>query len=132
MEEDQRHYEKLTSILQEKHRRELLEAGKTEKEAERAAQKRAIEDARFRSSQRLHHETDLHAERQIALEFLFPSLLQPRAVGNSRCRLPDAWPCEGKGAPHFCHRRPAVPARRLSGRQDVLRQGRGSAAVPSG
>src|SRR5699024_5891611 len=47
MEEDQRHYEKLTSILQEKYRSELIKAGKTEKEAERAAQKRAIEDARF-------------------------------------------------------------------------------------
>ena len=47
MEEDQRHYEKLTSILQEKYRSELIKAGKTGKEAERAAQKRAIEDARF-------------------------------------------------------------------------------------
>lgn len=47
MEEDQRHYEKLTAILKEKHKKELLDAGKDEKSAERAAQKMAIEDARF-------------------------------------------------------------------------------------
>lgn len=47
MEEDQRHYEKLTAILKEKHKKELMDAGKDEKSAERAAQKMAIEDARF-------------------------------------------------------------------------------------
>lgn len=47
MEEDQRHYEKLTAILKEKHKKELLDVGKDEKSAERAAQKMAIEDARF-------------------------------------------------------------------------------------
>lgn len=47
MEEDQRHYEKLTSLLQKKHKKELMDAGRDEKSAERAAQKMAIEDARF-------------------------------------------------------------------------------------
>ena len=47
MREDQAHYERLTALLKEKHREELLREGKTEKEAERAAEKRAIEDARF-------------------------------------------------------------------------------------
>ncbi len=47
MEEDQRHYERLTALLQEKHKARLLQEGKPEKEAERAAQKQAIEDARF-------------------------------------------------------------------------------------
>lgn len=47
MEEDQHHYEKLTAILKEKHKKELMDAGKDEKSAERAAQKMAIEDARF-------------------------------------------------------------------------------------
>ena len=47
MEEDQRHYESLTSILKEKHKKELMDAGKDEKAADRAAQKMAIEDARF-------------------------------------------------------------------------------------
>lgn len=47
MREDQAHYERLTALLKEKHRKELLREGKTEKEAERAAEKRAIEDARF-------------------------------------------------------------------------------------
>lgn len=47
MEEDQRHYEKLTALLQKKHKEELMDAGRDEKSAERAAQKMAIEDARF-------------------------------------------------------------------------------------
>ena len=47
MEEDRRHYERLTALLMEKHRKALLEEGKSEKEAARAAEKRAIEDARF-------------------------------------------------------------------------------------
>lgn len=49
MEEDQRHYEKLTELLKEKHKKELMQADKNldEKAADRAAQKMAIEDARF-------------------------------------------------------------------------------------
>lgn len=47
MEEDQRHYENLTNILAEKHKKALLEKGKDEKTAARMAQKQAIEDARF-------------------------------------------------------------------------------------
>lgn len=47
MKEDQAHYEKLTAILKEKYRKELLESGMDEKSANRAAEKKAIEDARF-------------------------------------------------------------------------------------
>ena len=47
MEEDQRHYDRLTALLKEKHLADLMAAGKTEKEAARAAEKKAIEDARF-------------------------------------------------------------------------------------
>ena len=47
MEEDQRHYERLTQLLQEKHKAELVAAGEPEKSAQRKAEKRAIEDARF-------------------------------------------------------------------------------------
>ena len=47
MREDQRHYERLTALLEAKHRETLLREGKSEKEASRAAQKKAIEDARF-------------------------------------------------------------------------------------
>lgn len=47
MEEDQRHYENLTALLKEKHKKKLMDAGKDEKAADRAAQKMAIEDARF-------------------------------------------------------------------------------------
>ncbi|XOQ49531.1 MAG: FAD-dependent thymidylate synthase [Eubacteriales bacterium] len=47
MEEDQRHYENLTALLKEKHKKELLASGMDEKSADRAAQKKSIEDARF-------------------------------------------------------------------------------------
>ncbi len=47
MEEDQRHYEKLSELLQRKHETEFLAEGLCEKEARRKAEKKAIEDARF-------------------------------------------------------------------------------------
>ena len=46
MEEDQKHYENLTALLKEKHKRELLAQGEDEKSANRKAEKKAIEDAR--------------------------------------------------------------------------------------
>jgi thymidylate synthase (FAD) len=47
MQEDQRHYEKLASILKEKHIKENVAAGMDEKTACSKAQKQANEDARF-------------------------------------------------------------------------------------
>lgn len=47
MEEDQRHYDNLTARLKEKHKRDFLAEGKEEKAADRLAEKKAIEDARF-------------------------------------------------------------------------------------
>ena len=47
MDEDQRHYEELTNILKEKHLHAFLNEGMEEKAAVRAAEKKAIEDARF-------------------------------------------------------------------------------------
>lgn len=47
MEEDQRHYDELTAILKQKHRYSFLADGKDEKTADRLAEKKAIEDARF-------------------------------------------------------------------------------------
>ena len=47
MEEDQRHYETLTALLKEKHKKAFLAQGLSEKEAGSRAQKKAIEDARF-------------------------------------------------------------------------------------
>ena len=47
MEEDQAHYDRLTAILKDKHLKEMLNNGMDEKEANRAAEKKAIEDARF-------------------------------------------------------------------------------------
>ena len=42
MEEDCRHYEKITEILKQKYKRAFLHQGKSEKQAERAAEKKAI------------------------------------------------------------------------------------------
>jgi thymidylate synthase (FAD) len=47
MEEDQAHYDRLTAILKDKHFKSLLDSGMDEKDANRAAEKKAIEDARF-------------------------------------------------------------------------------------
>ena len=47
MEEDQKRYDRLAEILKEKHIKTFLAEGKDEKTAERLAEKKAIEDARF-------------------------------------------------------------------------------------
>ncbi|MBQ6825145.1 MAG: FAD-dependent thymidylate synthase [Clostridia bacterium] len=47
MAEDQRKYDRLTEILKEKHIKSFLAEGKDQKTAERMAEKKAIEDARF-------------------------------------------------------------------------------------
>ncbi len=47
MEQDQRYYDELTAILKEKHLKEMLQSGMNEKAANSAAEKKAIEDARF-------------------------------------------------------------------------------------
>ncbi|MBQ8649331.1 MAG: FAD-dependent thymidylate synthase [Clostridia bacterium] len=47
MAEDQRKYDRLTEILKEKHIKTFLAEGKDEKTANRMAEKKAIEDARF-------------------------------------------------------------------------------------
>ncbi len=47
MEEDQKAYEELTAILKEEHLKRLLDEGKPQEQAEKAAEKAAIEDARF-------------------------------------------------------------------------------------
>ena len=47
MEKDQEYYDRLTEILKAKHKDAFIAAGKDEASAERAAEKQAIEDARF-------------------------------------------------------------------------------------
>lgn len=47
MEADQKAYDELAEILFEKHYNDLIASGKDDKEAKRAAEKMAIEDARF-------------------------------------------------------------------------------------
>lgn len=47
MKDDQEQYDELTKILKNKHLKNLMADGKNEKEANRLAEKKAIEDARF-------------------------------------------------------------------------------------
>lgn len=47
MEKDQEYYDRLTDMLKTRHKAELLAEGMEEKAADRAAEKKAIEDARF-------------------------------------------------------------------------------------
>ena len=47
MERDQKDYDRIVDILSEKHKKEFMEEGKSEKEATRLAEKKAIEDARY-------------------------------------------------------------------------------------
>jgi len=47
MAEDQKRYDKLTEILKDKHTKAFLSEGKDQKTAEKLAEKKAIEDARF-------------------------------------------------------------------------------------
>lgn len=47
MERDREDYNKLVNILKEKHKKAFINEGRDEKEAENAAEKRAIEDARY-------------------------------------------------------------------------------------
>ncbi len=47
MEKDQEYYDRLTDMLKTHHKAEFLEQGMDEKAADRAAEKKAIEDARF-------------------------------------------------------------------------------------
>ncbi len=47
MAEDQKRYDRLTEILKDKHKKAFLNEGKDDKTAERLAEKKAIEDARF-------------------------------------------------------------------------------------
>ena len=59
MEEDQKHYERLTELLKERHFQAFLAAGETEKAAARKAEKKAIEDARFVLPNACDHQDDL-------------------------------------------------------------------------
>ena len=47
MAEDQKRYDRISEILKEKHKKAFIAEGKDEKTAERLAEKKAIEDARF-------------------------------------------------------------------------------------
>lgn len=47
MQKDKEYYEKIAEVLKAKHKAEFLAEGKDEKAADRAAEKKAIEDARF-------------------------------------------------------------------------------------
>ena len=83
MEEDRRHYERLTALLMEKHRKALLDEGKSEKEAARAAEKRAIEDARFVLPNACENKNGLHVQRTVAPKLLCIALAATVRSGRS-------------------------------------------------
>ena len=90
MEEDRRHYERLTALLMEKHRKA----------------------------------NGLHVQRTVAPKLLCIALLQPCAVGDpGRCNTDAVFGAQGCAA-SLCKRRPWLPARHLSGGEDVLRKGK--------
>lgn len=47
MEKDQEYYDRLTCVLKKRHKADMMAKGMDEKSADRAAEKKAIEDARF-------------------------------------------------------------------------------------
>ncbi|MBQ1183911.1 MAG: FAD-dependent thymidylate synthase, partial [Clostridia bacterium] len=47
MQKDQEYYDRLTETLKRRHKADMIASGMEEKAAERAAEKKAIEDARF-------------------------------------------------------------------------------------
>ena len=82
MEECQRHYESLTALLKEKHKQALLDEGKTEKEADKAAQKKAIEDARFVLPNACDTKMVCTFNARSLFNFFSHRCLQPCTVGN--------------------------------------------------
>ena len=83
MEEDQRHYEHLTSLLEEKHKKAFLAEGLSEKEAARKAKKKAIEDARFVLPNACTTKMICTMNARSLRNFFGAPLLQPCAMGNS-------------------------------------------------
>ncbi len=100
MEEDQAHYERLTALLKEKHLAAFLAGGMEEKAAARAAEKKAIEDARF-VLRTPAPPNDRYHERPQSAELFRSSLLQPGAVGDSGVGGTDARPLSGRPRPRF-------------------------------
>ena len=133
MEEDQKHYENLTALLKEKHKRELLAQGEDEKSANRKAEKEGHRGRPLRAAQRLRHQDDLHHERPVPPQLLHPPVLQPGPVGDPGPGGGDAQRGEGRGAPYLREGRPPLPAGELSRGQDELRKdegGPGKVRVP--
>ena len=124
MEEDRRHYERLTALLMEKHRKALLDEGKSERRPRVLRRNVRLKmrasccrtPARQKWSARSTHgrsKTSLHCAaatvrsgriRDVATQMLF---LVRRSCAASLCK-----------------RRTWLPARHLSGREDVLRGGK--------
>ena len=115
MREDQAHYERLTALLKEKHREELLREGKTEKEADRAAEKRAIEDARFVLPNACETKMVCTFNARSLLNF-FSHRCCNRAQGRSGTWPVRCWRLSAKRLPISLKKRDrpacAVPARR--------------------
>ena len=133
MEEDQKHYENLAALLKEKHKRELLAQGEDEKSANRKAEKKAIEDARFVLPNACATKMICTMNAPVPPQLLHPPVLQPGPVGDPCPGGGDAQRGEGRGAPYLREGRPPLPAGELPRGQDELRKdegGPGKVRVP--
>ena len=128
MEEDAQHYQRLTELLKERHKQELLAAGETEKAASRKAEKQAIEDARFV----LPNACTTKMICTMNARSLLPPLLQPRPVGDSGAGHSDAQGGAPGSPPPVWPGRPALPAGKLSRGEDVLRENGGGSGKIQG
>ena len=113
----QLHYERLTAILQKKHRETLLREGKTEKEADRAAQKMAIEDARFVLPNACDTKMICTFNARSLLNFFSHRCCNRAQWGNSRCRMSDARPCARGCAAYLLKGRAAPVSAALARRE---------------
>ena len=129
MEEDQRHYENLTNILAEKHKKALLEKGKDEKTAARMAQKQAIEDARFVLPNACDTKMIVTFNARSLMNFFYIALLQTRTMGNSGCCNSNAALGQTSSSAFVCQSRSQLCERRLLGRKNDLRRNQRSTCV---
>ena len=107
MEEDQRHYDELTAILKKRHTERLLAEGKSQKAAERAAEKMAIEDARFVLPNACHTKMMVTMNARSLLNFFSQRCCnraqwEIRAVADEMLRL-----CRAEAPSLFAHAGPS-------------------------
>lgn len=123
MEEDRRHYERLTALLMENIERPCWKRGKA-KRRPRVLRRNVRLKMHVLYCRTPARQNGLHVQRTVAPKLLCIALLQPCAVGDpGRCNTDAVFGAQGCAA-SLCKRRTWLPARHLSGREDVLRKGK--------